>query len=406
MPPPDQTFHERPPIALGPMIENIREADAALAAKQGEPSVAALLGGPPAADDALAGGAWRRRFPGADLYWGHDVGAHEVHGDIRAKYDVLGGPTGLLGLPVTDETGTPDGVGRFNHFQGGSIYWTPRTGPFLVHGGVRDTWAGLGWERGWLGYPVADQKTLTGLSPGDHPTVGWTLFENGAVVQTKDGHAPAVHADITPEDLKAVVRRFVDDGVRASPDNVGLHPQSEIVGVSDWSWDFRSSTPRAVTYAVHGFHDNGLWADTDFKILLTLSFGLVWADSTVEPGTKTVVARLRDVQVVGENNAALGGGVAEGPVVRGVRDAIRGRFFRGGPDPAAPEVPDGAVRLTDFRTGVKQTGDGDTDVIDLQVTAQGGLQVLLNPLPLWPPVDAGLLRRLVAQNTLDAFVNP
>ena len=54
--------------------------------------------------------------------------AFEVHGDIRKKYDVLGGPGGPLGLPLTDETATPDGVGRFNHFQGGSIYWTPRTG--------------------------------------------------------------------------------------------------------------------------------------------------------------------------------------------------------------------------------------------------------------------------------------
>jgi len=54
--------------------------------------------------------------------------AFEVHGDIRKKYDALGGPGGPLGLPLTDETATPDGVGRFNHFQGGSIYWTPRTG--------------------------------------------------------------------------------------------------------------------------------------------------------------------------------------------------------------------------------------------------------------------------------------
>jgi uncharacterized protein with LGFP repeats len=25
-----------------------------------------------------------------------------------------------LGYPVTDETGTPDGHGRYNHFQGGT----------------------------------------------------------------------------------------------------------------------------------------------------------------------------------------------------------------------------------------------------------------------------------------------
>ena len=45
---------------------------------------------------------------------------------------------GFLHYPVTDETGTPDGVGRFNHFEGGSIYWTPGTGAKEVHGAIRD----------------------------------------------------------------------------------------------------------------------------------------------------------------------------------------------------------------------------------------------------------------------------
>ena len=55
---------------------------------------------------------------------------HEVHGEIERHFDPdLGGVKGFLGYPLTDETVTPDGVGRFNGFQGGSIYWTPTPVP-------------------------------------------------------------------------------------------------------------------------------------------------------------------------------------------------------------------------------------------------------------------------------------
>lgn len=86
------------------------------------------------------------------------AGAYEVHGAIRQKYLALGAEASILGYPRTDETSTPDGVGRFNHFQGGSIYWTPATSAHEVHGLIRDRWATLGWERNpQLGYPISDE---------------------------------------------------------------------------------------------------------------------------------------------------------------------------------------------------------------------------------------------------------
>jgi uncharacterized protein with LGFP repeats len=83
---------------------------------------------------------------------------HEVHGAILEKYQELGAESSFLGYPVTDESGTPDGVGRFNHFQAGSIYWTPSTGAHEVHGLIRDYWSAHGWERNAaLGYPISDE---------------------------------------------------------------------------------------------------------------------------------------------------------------------------------------------------------------------------------------------------------
>jgi hypothetical protein len=99
-------------------------------------------------------------FQGGSIYWTQATGAHEVHGAIRDEFDALGGIAGFLSYPTTDETRTPDGIGRFNHFQDGSIYWTPATGAHEVHGIIRDKWAALGWERSYLRYPITDVMSI------------------------------------------------------------------------------------------------------------------------------------------------------------------------------------------------------------------------------------------------------
>ncbi len=97
-------------------------------------------------------------FQGGSIYWHPQTGAFEVHGAILAKYRELGAEASLLGYPTTDETATPDRVGRFNHFQRGSIYWTPSTWAHEVHGLIRQYWAQHGWERNpKLGYPLTDE---------------------------------------------------------------------------------------------------------------------------------------------------------------------------------------------------------------------------------------------------------
>ncbi|WP_306911992.1 choice-of-anchor D domain-containing protein [Arthrobacter sp. B3I9] len=94
---------------------------------------------------------------GASIYWSPSTGAHEIHGAVRAKWASMGWETGL-GYPTTDELGTPDGVGRYNHFSlSASVYWTPATGAHEIHGSIRAKWAAMGWEKG-LGYPTTDEK--------------------------------------------------------------------------------------------------------------------------------------------------------------------------------------------------------------------------------------------------------
>ena len=122
-----------------------------------------------------------RDFEHASIYWTREHGAFEIHGDIRIHYGRKGGHRGFLGYPVTDETGTPDGVGRFNHFEGGSIYWTPQLGAHEVHGAIRNEWQRLGWERSFLRYPTSDERDM----PGGRVS----LFEGGKIEWTPSGGA-------------------------------------------------------------------------------------------------------------------------------------------------------------------------------------------------------------------------
>ena len=110
------------------------------------------------------------------IYWTPNTGAWSIHGAIRAKWASLGWERSFLGYPVTDETGTPDGIGRFNHFSNsGSIYWTPGTGAWSVHGAIRTKWASMGWERSCLGYPVSDEFAISGgrRSNFQHGFITW-----------------------------------------------------------------------------------------------------------------------------------------------------------------------------------------------------------------------------------------
>ncbi|MCP1387549.1 alpha/beta hydrolase-fold protein [Corynebacterium sp. TA-R-1] len=100
-------------------------------------------------------------FRGGTAFWSPETGAHALFGAILAKYSGLGGAAGWLGFPLTGETKTPDGKGRFVHFQNGSIYWTPETGAYAIPGDMVKAWGEQGFETGQLGYPVAE-ATKTG----------------------------------------------------------------------------------------------------------------------------------------------------------------------------------------------------------------------------------------------------
>ena len=162
----------------------------AISDKYNQSELRNILGQPTTEEQSCPDGVGRfRHFQGGSIYWTPVTGAHIVWGGILNKWRSMGGERSPLGYPMTDEMTTPDGQGRYNHFQGGSIYWTPDTGPHIVWGAIRDLWASLGWERSYLGYPVTDELAPPGK-------LRCQKFQKGAITFTpQDGAKELPRAD-------------------------------------------------------------------------------------------------------------------------------------------------------------------------------------------------------------------
>ncbi|WP_406293480.1 FG-GAP-like repeat-containing protein [Embleya sp. NBC_00888] len=92
----------------------------------------------------------------------------DICGPILAKYEASGGPDGEMRLPVSGTEFDADGVGRWADFQAdsgngtaaASINYSPYTGAWIVRGTVRQKWLDLGGPSGLLGYPVTDETKM------------------------------------------------------------------------------------------------------------------------------------------------------------------------------------------------------------------------------------------------------
>jgi hypothetical protein len=171
----------------------------------GDAGTDTLNGG--AASDFLDGGAGIDYIPANDGDY-IQVGSRAVYGAIGMKYIALGGEGGFLGRPLTNETGTPDRVGRYNHFAGGSIYWSPATGAHVIYGAIRDKWASLGWERGALGYPTSDEM------PGG-ADARLNTFQNGQITWT-----PLAGAVVSKINMPVPTDQPQTDGWSCGPNSV------------------------------------------------------------------------------------------------------------------------------------------------------------------------------------------
>lgn len=159
--------------------------------------------GLPASDEVSAPGGRCSHFDGGDIYWKPATGAWEVHGAIRERWNALGGPSGFVGYPTSDETPVMSGtseVGRFNTFEGGirvaatgglqtgqvRIYWSPVTGAFEVYGAIRAHYLDSGGPAGGLGFPTSGEADTTGGGR-------FNAFQHGLIVWHPTGPYSGVY---------------------------------------------------------------------------------------------------------------------------------------------------------------------------------------------------------------------
>ena len=175
---------------------------------------------------------------------------------ISAKYQELGGTSGVLGSTSGGVSPCPDGVGWFRHFQRGSIYWHPNTGAHEVHGLIRDRWAELGWERSFLGYPTTDEtvgRDPTGAGRFNHFEGGslyWhppeeplasvavhTAVLSGMVLasaEPTEAPAGATAPSFTAASFATAIERPVNVGALAAATRGGAVSRSEAVATGEF----------------------------------------------------------------------------------------------------------------------------------------------------------------------------
>ncbi|WP_245794686.1 N-acetylmuramoyl-L-alanine amidase [Geodermatophilus nigrescens] len=122
-------------------------------------------------------------FQNGSIYWSQATGARVLSGQVFEGWARTGFENSPLGMPTTDVTATPDGAGRFAHFQNGSVYWSQRTGAHSIGGPIRDRWAAAGWEAGAMGYPTSDWTTTP------NGAAQYVHFQNGSVYWSQAGGA-------------------------------------------------------------------------------------------------------------------------------------------------------------------------------------------------------------------------
>ncbi|HEX2131192.1 MAG TPA: PQQ-dependent sugar dehydrogenase [Actinophytocola sp.] len=140
----------------------------------GEEALRALLGAPTDAEQGDPTVRWRPYERGR-LYWSPSTGVHALNGAILTKYLGLGGHLSL-GLPTTDETAGADG-GRYNLLsRNQGIYWHPRAGSHFVVGAIHTRYRQMGADESVLGYPTTDE--------GGAPNGRFNHFQRGSIYYT------------------------------------------------------------------------------------------------------------------------------------------------------------------------------------------------------------------------------
>ena len=140
--------------------------------------------------DAANGGVYQH-FTGGSIYFHPSTGAHRVTGGIRNLWEGQGWERGQMGYPTGEETATAGG-GVYQTFQGGTAYWHPGSDSYFVHDAIMGTYGFYNWEHGELGYPSSDE------TPSANGGV-YQIFQGGTAYWSPRSGSHAVPLDLLAE---------------------------------------------------------------------------------------------------------------------------------------------------------------------------------------------------------------
>ena len=129
-------------------------------------------------------------FQNGAMYWSPTRGVKAIEGEIYRRFAAQGYEGGPLGWPTMDTSPTAGGVGRWQSFAGGTVYWSPTSGARVMNGPIYDRFLRTGYEGGPLGWPTSDVLP-TGGRDGTYQT-----YQNGAVYWSPSRGAKAVEGGI------------------------------------------------------------------------------------------------------------------------------------------------------------------------------------------------------------------
>jgi uncharacterized protein with LGFP repeats len=143
----------------------------------------------PTTESLETAGGWGRYqlFQGGSVWFSWGTGAHWLKGSISTAYRDFGGADSELGFPTTDTASSAGGA--FNHFERGGIYSKSGAGTHVLTGTMYNKYRGkIGETAGDLGYPTTDRVQQ---GPGYRVT-----FERGEIAYRPGRSLAEVHGRI------------------------------------------------------------------------------------------------------------------------------------------------------------------------------------------------------------------
>jgi uncharacterized protein with LGFP repeats len=162
-----KAFTTVPADLAGQLVDVVVPTDATSAINEvwrAAGGLSGALGARQGAQTSIAGDGAAQAYVGGKIFYSPQTGAHAVTGAILSKYESAGGPTGDLGYPIGTEADgrAPNSrVSAFSATDKPVIFWTPDNGAIIVRGALNAAWAKLGGATGKLGVPIS-QQTVDG----------------------------------------------------------------------------------------------------------------------------------------------------------------------------------------------------------------------------------------------------